>query len=109
MKIVFMFLSFLISCSAIEFKQDGAEKFTVGVVPGLTREEVASGVCDSYFWGTFSRACTVNLGDQYKDRSLYDPSHVKITQNYTWSNILMAAVTLGIYTPVSYQVSVYSK
>jgi hypothetical protein len=99
----------LVGCSTIEFKEAGTLKFSVGVKPSMARVAVANGVCDSYFWGTFDSDCAVNLYDQYKDQALYEPSFVKVTQNYSLSNILLTVATLGVYTPISYEVSVYSK
>lgn len=107
--LILVFSLFLASCSSIEFKQDDDMKFSIGVRPSLARVATVNGVCDSFFWGAYASDCIINLYDQYKDQSLYEPAFVKVTQSYSLNNILLTIATLGVYTPVSYEVSVYSK
>lgn len=99
----------LLSCSTIEFKQDEDQKFTIGVTPELARVETVDGVCEGFFWGALTDNCSVDLYDQYKNRNLYGSSYVKVSQTFTLSNVILSMMTFGIYMPVSYNISVYSK
>lgn len=97
------------ACSSIEFKQAGDDQFAISVRPALTRIEVRDGVCEIYFWGTFPSVCTVDFQNEFVGRGLNEPAFVRVGQSYSFSNVLMTVITLGIYSPVSYQVTVYSK
>ena len=109
-KLIFIFaLLFLGACSSIEFKQAGEDQYAISARPLLTRTEVKDGVCEIYFWGTFPAECKVDLEKEFVGRGLNEPAFVRVSQSYSFSNVLMTVLTLGIYAPVSYQVSVYSK
>lgn len=97
------------ACSSIEFKQAGEDQFAISVRPALTRTEVKDGICEIYFWGTYPNDCLVDFQQEFVGRGLNEPAFVRVSQSYSFSNVLMAVLTFGIYAPVSYQVSVYSK
>lgn len=108
-RVVFLFIIFLGACSSIEFKQAGEDKYAISVMPALTRVEVKEGICDIYFWGIYPKNCEVDFQKEFIGRGVYDPAFVRVSQGYSFSNIVMTVLTFGIYAPVSYQVSVYSK
>ena len=109
-KLVFLFATLLLgACSSIEFKQAGEDQYAISVRPALTRIEVKDGVCEIYFWGAYPSDCEVDFQKEFMGRGLNEPAFVRVAQSYSFSNVLMTVLTFGIYAPVSYQVSVYSK
>lgn len=110
LKFTLLFVLILLgACSSVEFKPAEEGQFAISVKPSLTRIEVKEGVCEIYFWGTYPNDCVVDFQKEFLSRGLNEPAFVRVSQSYSFPNVLMAVLTFGIYAPVSYQVSVYSK
>jgi hypothetical protein len=108
-QVLIFLLLFLSSCSTLEFNHYGRQPFAVYVLPEMAKVETKEGVCDFFFWGYFPNECVMNLEKEFKYTGIIEPSLVRVSQNYSILNVAFAIFTLGIYAPVNYQVSVYSK
>ncbi len=96
------------SCSSIEFTSTGRETYHVAALAGSERAvdiEVTRGF---YFWGLSPKKAEFNFGEEFKGQGVSRPSFISITQKYNLSDVLLTLFSLGLYAPVTYQVSLLS-
>ena len=105
----FLLLLFLCSCSTVEYYQDGNKTFLIGSTPRLARVIEKDGVCDFFFWGALPGTCSLNLQDEFFNLGVHDPALIKIGQKASFKSVLLTIVTFGLYLPVDYHLSLYSK
>jgi hypothetical protein len=107
MKNIFSIFMMLVcsACSTMEFTTSGNEVFTVSSGPKSERQVTAEVTKDFYFWGMTPANPEFNLQDETKGLGANNPSYVTIEQSYTFSDILYTFVTLGLYCPVTYRVT----
>lgn len=60
---------------------------------------------DFYFWGMAPEYGEFDLQDEMQGEGLYNPSYVAIEQRYTFKDIFFTLITLGLYCPVTYKVT----
>jgi hypothetical protein len=97
------------SCSNLEFNTDGREPFYVGAQSGSERIVELTKTKDFYLWGLLPKSQDFNLQDETKDQGLYNPSYIILEQSFSFSNALFAIITLGMYTPIDYKLTILSK
>jgi hypothetical protein len=101
---IFMLLA-LTACSSMEFNTSGKESFYVGVKSGSEKELSVEATKDFYFWGLSPDYAEFNFQDEMKGLGVYNPSFVNIEQSYTFKDIAFTLMTLGLYCPVTYKLS----
>lgn len=96
------------SCSSLEFNTDGREPFYVSAQPKSERIVEMVRTKDFYLWGFFPETQFFNFQDEFKNEGLYNPSYISVEQKHSFKNVLYALVTLGMYTPVDYRITLLS-
>ncbi len=92
----------------MEFNTSGHEPFTVAARPGSERLVTVETTKDFYFWGMTPANAEYNLQDETQRQGIFNPSYVAIEQRYKFSDILYTFITLGLYCPVTYKVTLLS-
>jgi uncharacterized protein YceK len=101
---IFMLLA-LSACSTIEFNTSGNEKFRVGILSASEKEASVVITKDFYFWGLSPEFAEINFQDETKNLGVNFPSYVTIEQSYTFKDIAYTFLTLGLYCPVTYKLT----
>lgn len=101
-------LFMLLSCSTIEFNSDGKELFYVGTLSKSERIVELTRTKDFYFWGLTPEKNDFNLEDETNGLGVDRPSFVGIEQDFSFSNIAFTLITLGLYCPVDYKITLLS-
>ena len=96
-------------CSTIEFVQEGREVYKVATSPASDKFIEISNSTPFYFWGLVPQKAVINLDKEFFLQGVKNPSMVKITRSTTFSSWLSMCMTLGLYMPEDYSISVYSK
>lgn len=96
------------ACSTMEFNTSGQEPFTVAARSMSERLVTVETTKDFYFWGMSPLNPEFNLQDETDGAGVYNPSYVAIEQRYKFSDILYTLITLGLYCPVTYKVTLLS-
>lgn len=96
------------ACSTMEFTTSGRETFSVGARSGSERLVEVETTKDFYFWGLTPTNAEFNLQDETKGEGVYNPSYVSIEQSYKLKDIFYTFITLGLYCPVTYKVTLLS-
>lgn len=96
------------SCSTVEFNTNGREPFYVSAHPKSEKLVEIVRTKDFYLWGLLPEVHQFNLQDETKYEGLYNPSYLTVEQVFSFKNVFFSLVTLGIYTPVDYKVSLLS-
>jgi len=60
---------------------------------------------DFFFWGRSPGKMTINLEDEFNKFGLDQARFISIEQSTSWKSFLYTVVTLGIYCPVDYKIS----
>jgi len=102
-------ISILTSCSSIEFTSSGRETYFVAAKVGSERGVDVEVTRGFYFWGLSPNKAVFNLSEEFKGLGVSNPSYVAITQKYTLSDVLLTLLSLGLYSPVTYEVTLLSK
>lgn len=98
----------LSACSRMEFNTSGRGPFFVAARSGSERLVTVETTKDFYFWGMSPVIAEFNLQDETQRQGVYNPSYVAIEQRYKFSDILYTFITLGLYCPVTYRVTLLS-
>lgn len=69
---------------------------------------VISGTSDFYFWGKSPSHSDVDLEDLSNRLGLSYPSYVSVEQTTGWKSFFFTVITLGLYSPVDYKITVLS-
>ncbi|MBC7429298.1 MAG: hypothetical protein H7336_11840 [Bacteriovorax sp.] len=105
----FVFSIFLVltlsSCSTMEFNTNGREPFTVAAQSKSEKQVTVEATKDFYFWGMSPTKPEFNLQDETRRLGVYNPSYVTIEQSYSFSDVLYTIITLGLYCPVTYKLT----
>lgn len=96
------------ACSTIEFNTSGRETFYIGARPASERLVEVETTKDFYFWGLSPKMAEFDLRDETEGEGVYNPSYVSIEQRYRLADIAWTVVTLGLYCPVTYRVTLLS-
>ena len=106
---LFITALFISSCSSLDFISSGNTPFKISA--GKKSEQIVeiSSTADFYFWGHSPENLIVDLEDSAHKMGLEDPSAVTISQMTNWKSIFFSLVTLGLYCPVEYKISLLAK
>ncbi len=96
-------------CSTIEFNSSGKEDFHVGALSGSERLVEVEATKDFYFWGLAPARAVFDLQEEAQGKGVNSSSYVSIEQKYTFKDIFFTYITLGLYCPVTYKVTLLSK
>lgn len=99
------FVAGLCGCSTMEFNTSGREPFYVSARPGSEKQVSAEVTKNFYFWGLSPDYSEFNLQDEVQGLGVYNPSYVAVEQRYTLSDVFFTVVTLGLYCPSTYKVT----
>jgi Bor protein len=104
-------LLLLTSCSTIEFNTSGKETFYLSPRPGSEKLIEVKVTKDFYFWGLTPKKGMrdFDLEDELDGYGVNQPSYVAVEQSFSFKNVLYTVVTLGLYCPVDYRVTLLSK
>lgn len=95
----------LSACSTMEFNTSGHETFLVSARAKSEKQVTVEKTKDFYFWGMSPANAEFNLQDETEGQGLFNPSYVAIEQRYSFSDILYTFITLGLYCPVTYKIT----
>lgn len=107
--LIFHFLMLALwGCSTMEFNTSGREPFLVGAASKSEKQITVESTKDFFFWGLSPDYAEFNLQDETKDLGVYNPSYVSIEQRYTFTDVFFTFITLGLYSPVTYKITLLS-
>ena len=104
---IFMLLA-LSACSTIELNTSGRQNFYVGIKPGSEKELSVETTKEFYFWGLAPDFAELNFQDETDGLGARDPSYISIEQKFTFSDLAFTFLTLGLYCPVTYKITLLS-
>lgn len=96
------------ACSTMEFNTSGREAFKVAAQKHSEKQVSVEATKDFYFWGKTPAYAEFDLQDEMQGQGIYNPSYVAIEQRYTFKDIFFTFITLGLYCPVTYKVTLLS-
>lgn len=96
------------ACSTMEFNTGGRETFKVSAQPGSEKQVTVIATKDFYFWGITPEFAEFDLQEELQGQGVYNPSYVAFEQSFTFKDIFFTFITLGLYCPVTYQVTLLS-
>lgn len=99
---------FFSACSSVEINTVGNESFYVGAYSQSDKEITQKKTVDFYFWGHVPVKDDVVLSELFDGQGIYNPSYINIKQYYSFSNIIASLLTLGLYMPVTFEVTLRS-
>lgn len=105
----FVILIFSLTCSQIEFVQNGLRPFRVSAESGSEKIIEVHGEVPFYFWGLVPKKHVVDLETELFEKGAHSPSMVKVGRESTIRSALYTILTLGLYVPEPYVISVYSR
>lgn len=110
--IISLFLVLMVSsCSSVEFNTSGRELFFVGARSGSERIVDVKVTKDFFFWGLSPSPdkSHFDLQAETEGFGISNASYISIQQSFSVKNIFFTLLTLGVYSPVDYQVTLLSK
>ncbi len=96
------------ACSTTEFNTSGREAFKVAAQKKSEKQVSVETTKDFYFWGMSPEYSEFDLQDETQNEGVYNPSYVSVEQRYTFKDIFFTFITLGLYCPVTYKVTLLS-
>lgn len=102
---LFMTTLFLTSCSSLDFVASGKTPFKMAVGKNSDQTVEIESTADFYFWGNSPGNFIINLEDESNRLGLEQPSSVSIEQKTSLKSLFFTIVTLGLYCPVDYKIS----
>ena len=96
------------ACSTMEFNTSGRETFKVGALSGSEKLVTVESTKDFYFWGLTPEYAEFNFQDETRGKGVSNPSYVSVEQRYTFKDIFFTFITLGLYCPVTYNLTLLS-
>jgi hypothetical protein len=106
---VSLLIFLLTSCSTIEFVQNGKQEFSISSITGSENFIQIEDEVPFYFWGIMPDMATVDFDKIFFDKGVHNPSMVKVERIRTFKSTLYSLLTLGLYLPEPYRVTVFSK
>ena len=97
------------ACSTMEFNSTGRETFKVSSTGRYETKVSVVETKEFFFWGMIPEYAEFNLQDEMAGLGFYNPTDVTIEQRYTFKDIFLTFITLGLYCPVTYQVTLLSE
>ncbi len=107
--IIYSITTILASCSTVIFQNEGQIPFKISSSKGSDEVVVYEGKVEFYFWGLFPKINQVDLSEEFKESYLHNPSMVRYKRIYKPSSLFYTFLTLGIYMPEEFEITVYSK
>lgn len=97
------------SCSTMEFVQNGKSTYHISLINGAERVVEKEEEVGFYFWGLYPEVHQIDFDKVFFEMGVHDPSNVKIERTYTFKSILWTTLTLGLFMPENYKITVHSK
>ena len=97
------------ACSTMEFNSTGKETFKVSSIGRFETKIAVVETKEFFFWGMIPKHAEFDLQDEMAGQGYYNPTNVTIEQRYTFKDIFFTFITLGLYCPVTYQVTLLSE
>lgn len=106
----------LTGCTSLNFLASGRTPYKIqGPVKSeqvgaraVLKTVVQSGQNDFYFWGKSPGNVDINLEEMSNQLGLILPSQVVVEQSFSWKSVFYTVLTLGLYCPVDYKITVLS-
>ena len=92
----------------MEFNTTGRQPFMVSSLKGSEKQVVVESTKEFYFWGLTPAYAEFDLEDEMAGQGIYNPSYVAVEQRYNLKDIFYTFITLGLYCPVTYRVTLLS-
>lgn len=99
------------SCSTMEFNTNGREPFSISARSGSERIVEVIVTKDFYFWGISpsKEKAYLDMQAEIDGKGVSNPSYASIEQTFSFKNIFYTALTLGLYCPVDYKVTLLAE
>ena len=107
--LISIFLLACCACSTMEFNSTGKEIFKVSSNGSFETKISVEVTKEFFFWGLAPKYAEFDLQDEMKGQDYNNPTNVTIEQRYTLKDIVLTFITLGLYCPVTYQVTLLSQ
>ncbi|MDO9184180.1 MAG: hypothetical protein Q7U04_17330 [Bacteriovorax sp.] len=102
---LFVATQLLVSCGSLSFVASGRTPFKISAGKNSEHAESIESSADFYFWGKFPENTVIDLEDISMKLGLEEPSYVVVEQSTSLKNFFLTIVTLGLYCPVNYKIS----
>lgn len=102
-----MMIFFSTSCSQINFTASGETPFKISANKQSELAFEKESTADFYFWGYSPGIATVDLDNYTSELELENPSYVSVEQSFGFKSLFYTFITLGLYCPVDYKVSLF--
>lgn len=93
------------ACSSVEINTAGNELYYVANFPESNQTITKETTVDFYFWGLVPQKDTVVISKLFEGEGVYNPAFISVNQRISLSNFFFTAITLGLYSPVTIEVS----
>jgi hypothetical protein len=93
------------ACSTMEFNTSARGPFMVAALKDSKKRVSVESTKDFYFWGLSPEYGEFDLQDEMQGQGIYNPSYVAVEQRYTFKDVFFTFITLGLYCPVTYKVT----
>ncbi len=105
LQVLFLFMMLLAtSCSTIVYRSKGRLPISFDKTTNHRREVILKGKKEFYLWGLIPNRHYVYIDEVAKDAGLKELSRVEIYEKMTVEDSILTIITLGLYTPASYQI-----
>lgn len=102
-------LCLTLSCAKLGFISGGDAEIKISALGGSERPQEITGTSDFYFWGLSPGHSTIDFEDHVNRLGLNYPSYVSLEQNVSVKNVALTILTLGLYCPLDYRITVLTK
>lgn len=106
---IFFILFLTTSCARIEFYALKTTDFSISSKSQAEKYFEYEGVAETYFWGKSPRLANVDLDETFHKNHFLDPSYIGIEQHVGIKSALLTFLTLGLYCPIDYKITLRSK
>lgn len=83
----------------------GNEIYHVANFPESNKVITKQTTVDFYFWGLVPQKDTLVISKLFDEEGLSNPAFVSVNQRVSLSNAFFTLITLGLYSPVTIEVS----
>ncbi len=105
----FVWSLILQSCSSQSFVSEGTIPIPISTTKNSENFFEKYMTSDSYFWGRSPEVARINLDEIVNELGLRGASFVTIEARFSWRSFLYTLVTLGLYCPQDFKISVRAK
>ena len=95
----------LTNCSHLSFKSGVLTPVKISVGNKSEQLHAENATAEFYFWGKSPGTVEVDLGDISYKHGFENPSAVTVSESISFKSFLWTVVTLGLYSPVDYEIT----